>query len=203
MGKKVRRSRARQNERAGCFTDADGYKRQVDAKGAWQSGDGAGQLLPPTTRWPTIDRITDYPCEGEQAIMTRAIKKRWPVTPEIKQAVVQTLEGCLAHTDPIVAIGAARVLVAAEKQNQDDKIKRQTQRQTIAVQQILQLAEPSAPDPEYVAWKQGQLIAAGAQTAAQQEGGSIDPPSAPLAGFLANRPSSALSDTGNCPTGTR
>lgn len=152
--------RRRQNEKAGCFTDEDGYKRSPTDTSEWHSGQGRGVLRPPITHWSPKDGLRDYPCDGERAIMTKAIKQRWPITREIKEAVVEEMiELVKGAEDPVVKVGAARVLATAEKQNQDDKLKRR--RDKVAIQNIIAMGEPAPPDPDYLEWKRQKL---GAET---------------------------------------
>ena len=90
--------------------------------------------------------------------MKKAIRQRWPVTREMKQAIMSMLRDMINGGNPELAIDAAKVIVVAEGQNQNDKLKRRAKDARIQIQQILQMAEPSAPDPEYLAWKQAKLL---------------------------------------------
>jgi len=90
--------------------------------------------------------------------MKKAIRQRWPVTREMKQAIMSMLRDMINGGDPELAIDAAKVIVVAEGQNQNDKLKRRAKDARIQIQQILQMAEPTAPDPEYLAWKQAKLL---------------------------------------------
>ena len=90
--------------------------------------------------------------------MKKAIRQRWPVTREMKQAIMSMLRDMINGGDPELAIDAAKVIVVAEGQNQNDKLKRRAKDARIQIQQILQMAEPTAPDPEYLSWKQAKLL---------------------------------------------
>lgn len=142
------RNRSHQREKAGCYTDVDGYKKARNAPGPH----------PTTAHWPPLSRLQQYPCEDERALMTKAIKKRWNVTEDMKDAILDNMQAVMEEGDFTDKVGAARVMMAAEKQNQDDKLRRHGRRDKIAINTILQLAEPTMPDPEYLEWKRKQLM---------------------------------------------
>lgn len=69
--------------------------------------------------------------ESDAKLLKKAIRNRWPVTDEVRKAVIDRLEGFIKDPkiDPDRATAAARVIVAAEGQNQaDDHLREKNER---------------------------------------------------------------------------
>jgi hypothetical protein len=180
------RNRRRQNEKAGCFTDEDGYKRARNDRSTWQSGRSAGILHPPESHQPTLARFNEYPCQQELALVSRAIEQRWRVSEAMKTAILGRLQGILEDGNAFDrdVINAARAIVSMEKQNQDDVLKTRAQEASLLIRLLDQRNRgASAPDPDFIAWKQQRAIEAQANLAGvDAERAPSAPPAGPGAG---------------------
>ncbi len=59
---------------------------------------------------------------GELVMVERAIRQRWPIPPDVKQALIDRLAGVIANSPDDRAVArAAGILVACEAQNQKDE----------------------------------------------------------------------------------
>jgi hypothetical protein len=179
--------RRRQNEKAGCFTDADGYKRARNDTSQWQSGRSAGILHPPEDHQPTKARFQDYPCEKELALVSRAIEQRWQVSEPMKAAILARIQGILEDGNAFDrdVINAARAIISMEKQNQDDVLKAKAHEANLLIKLLDQRSRgATAPDPEFIAWKQQRAMELQAARAADEleAGGAVVAPSAPPEG---------------------
>lgn len=158
--RKRRRKRARQGEKAGCYTDEDGYKRARNDKTEWKSGRAAGPLQPPESHQTTLALMKEYPCEGELSLLSNAINQRWPLVAESKKASVDRLEGIIqdgAAFDRDV-VNAVRCLVSMEKQNQDEVLKSRSQDANLLIRLLEARGKSASVDPEYLDWKRRQLL---------------------------------------------
>lgn len=91
------------------------------------------------------------------SIMKTAIKERWNITEEMKANCLKVLKGLLDSDDDAVQVAAVRCVLAAEKQNQDEALGKHEGKSMMA--QYLQLnVQPTAPDPDFIAWKQQKLM---------------------------------------------
>lgn len=114
--------------------DADGYKQSPK------------RPRPLVSHWAHT-AFGDYPCDSELAVLKRAICQRWPVTLELRAAVVDHL-GELLRSGGEIAIGAATISIRAEKQNQIDES--EPYRESVNLAKMLAAAEPEKPDLTYL-----------------------------------------------------
>lgn len=139
--------RKRQNERAGRFTDSDGFKDHSSGKVPAASSPQSPEAC-----------FSEYPCQRESQLIGRAVRERWPITTGIKQSIVDRLAGIVSDGADAESIAAARVLTACEKQNLEDK------RAGVHIDNFFQqvnqapATEPAALDVEYVRWRQRRLM---------------------------------------------
>jgi hypothetical protein len=104
--------RRTQRECAGHFTDPDGYKVPRDE---------APEINPDHEKSPTaIAAKGEYPFSGEVALTGKAVKERWPINNNMRQALVDRMAGIVSNGEDSDSISAGRVMVAMDRQNQDE-----------------------------------------------------------------------------------
>lgn len=90
-------------------------------------------------------------------LLIQGIMGRWAVTDELKDRYLQIAADAMASSDITIALSGARILAVAEDQNQRDELKNKSD---TLIQNIINMREPEAPDPEYLAWKRQKLMLA-------------------------------------------
>jgi hypothetical protein len=131
--------RRRQHEKAGYYTDADGFKLH-DA---------------PRPHHSHRPRFGDHTCDSELAIVKRAIRQHWPVVRRMKSDVLQHVMK-LMHRDTETALRVAQILIAIERQNQEAEGEKPIKKLTI--EDLLERAENMEPDHEAIERKRLQLL---------------------------------------------
>jgi hypothetical protein len=91
--------------------------------------------------------------------MSQAISQRWPISSEFRAEIVAEMLRILREDDDTEnRVKAARILVAAEKQNQDDTLKKKSSQ--VRIDNMVQLStQPAEVDWEYLEWKKKKLLA--------------------------------------------
>ena len=113
----------------------------------------------------TKHQLREYPLSSSDIqLLTRAVAQQWEVPRAARAAVVELMQGILLNDpDPQRAIRAARVIVAAERQNQLDRQKRRKSFGTEVVPTLPQVAEPAC-DLELIRRRKEELMAEAAET---------------------------------------
>lgn len=137
------RNRRRGNEKAGRYTDQDGYKTNARV---------------PDSREATSTTWLKYGLQRGVgvSILADAIKKRWPDTDRCKSRALEIVEGLMEHDSPHIRLSAIRLLSEMERANQWDDIEANRLPPTVNHMQFL--SAPPPIDHEYLEWKRRQCI---------------------------------------------
>ena len=140
------RKRKHQGEKSGRFTRLDGSKDFTSAV----------RPKPNSPKSPEAC-LSEYPCKGEVALVSKAVQGNWPIPESMKQALVDRMEGFALHAEPTEAIAATRVIVSMEKQNVD------AQKSRTNITNYLQVNNQPATaasevDHDYLHWKRQRLM---------------------------------------------
>jgi hypothetical protein len=162
--------RRQQRERAGHFTDPDGYKVPRDE---------APEVNPDHETSPTaIAAKGEYPFAGEIALTGKAVKSRWPINENMRKALVDRMAGIVSDGEDADSISAGRVMVSMDKQNLEESRGPLGGFGGIGALQInVGATQPADVDFEYLQWRKRRLMGKEDEVV----------PEAPLADLLPSR----------------
>lgn len=151
--------RREQRECAGHFTDEDGYKVPRDK---------APAINPDHPKSPTaIAANGEYPHSGEIALTGKAVKERWPINPDMREALVDRMAGIVSNGEDSDSISAGRVMVSMDKQNLDQGrgILGGHGGGVANLQINVGATQPADVDFEYLQWRKNRLMGIEQETA--------------------------------------